>query len=143
MSEIKLHNGVWTRQVLQRKRKVRVTFIPDNLARPLQTTQIDIDDDSKTAWEKLLGGNPEYDINLGILIVRFNSDGESGTAVFLSNLRSQPEVVHAFQQTDPVTNIPTVGLRQFLDCINDRRSALGPNFNYPSAFSECLSQLLI
>ena len=52
MSDIKLHNGLWTRQVLKGKRKVRVTFIPDNLANPLQSAQIKIDDDSKEAWER-------------------------------------------------------------------------------------------
>lgn len=142
MTDLILHDGIWTRQVLKYKRKVRVTFIPDDPARLPESAQVSIGDDSKTAWKRLLG-DPADDIDLGTVIVRFNQDNESGRAIFLPNRSKQSEINHAFQSKDPVTNIPIVGTGEFFVCINGKRNILGVNFNYPLAFAECLPQLLV
>lgn len=142
MPDLKLNEGVWTRQVLKGKKKERVTFIPDKTTEPVQTTIAKITADSKSAWGNLLGGDPNLDINTGIIIVRFNPDGKSGTAIFLSQLTSQPEIVHAFQQSTP-----TPGMLgdpgDFVSCLNGKQTILGPNFNFPLAFTECLPNLFI
>jgi hypothetical protein len=142
MSDLILHDGTWTRQVLKYKRKVRVTFVPDDSTRKPESVQISIDDDSKTAWKRLLG-DPADDIDLGLVIVRFNEDDKSGMAIFLPDRSKQPEIVHVFQQMDPLTNLPVAGTGEFFNCISGKRNVLGVNFNYPLAFAECLPQLLV
>jgi len=144
MADLNLHEGIWTRQVLKGKRKVRVAFIPDNTTEALQSTNIKIGEDSKITWESLLGDSLDsVDINLGILTVRFNPDGRSGTAIFLSRLPSQPEIVHAFRQSEPDPNGPVAGPGDFISCINGKKTILGIKFNLPRAFTDCLPQLFI
>lgn len=143
MPDVILHDGTWTRQVLKGRRRVRVAFIPDDTAATLQSTNIKIDEDDKMAWENLLGGDPGIDINLGLIMVRFNPDGKSGIATFLSNLPSQPEIVSAFQQSEPDPGGPDAGPGDFIGCLNGKKTILGINFNFPRAFSECLSQLFV
>jgi len=143
MSDLKLHEGIWTRQLLKGKKLVRVAFIPDKLTDPLQSTKIKNDENSKIAWQKLLGDNLDFDINLGVLIVRFNPDGKSGIALFLSQLTDQPEIVNTFQQSEQDFNGPVGGSGEFISCINNKKNLLGFNFNLPLAFNECLPQLSI
>ena len=141
MADIQLFKGTWTRQVLKGKRKVRITYIPDDVTQQSLSEKISIEDDSKTAWKKLLGIGNAVDIDLGIIVVRFNKDNKSGTATFLPNQSSQNVIVKTFQQSDPVGGFPGVGMAQFIDCIQGKRNMLGNDFNYPRAFSECLPQL--
>lgn len=141
MADIKLFEGTWTRQVLKGKRTVRVTYIPDDVTQQSLFEKIRIGDDSKVAWKKLLGIGNAVDIDLGIIVVRFNTDNKSGTATFLPNQSSQDVIAKTFQQSDPVGGFPGVGMAQFIDCIQGKRNMLGNDFNYPLAFSECLPQL--
>jgi len=143
MSDLNLHEGIWTRRVLKGKKKVGVAFIPNKPTVPHQSTQIKIDDDNKTAWENLLGGNPDFDIDLGLMIIRFNPDGTSGTAVFLPHLPSQAEITHTFQQSEPDPTGPVEGSEEFFSCIESKRTALGSSFNLPLAFAECLPLFLV
>jgi hypothetical protein len=141
MATVKLYEGVWVRQVLKGKRTVRVVYVPDDVTQQPQFTKLSIDDDSKSAWKKLLGVGNSVDINLGIILVRFNNDNKGGTATFLPNQSAEDVIVKSFQQSDPQNDFPGVGMAEFLGCIQGKRDALGAAFDYPRAFAECLSQL--
>ena len=139
MANENLNEGSWLRQVLKGKKSVRIAFVPDDPSQQVQTAKIAYDEANKTAWEKLLG-NPPINIDLGTILVRFNRDGTSGTATFLSSLSRQEEIIHPFQQVLPV--LPVAGLPEFVDCISGKRTVLGVNFNYPLAFTQCLPLLV-
>lgn len=142
MSELELHEGAFLRQVLKGKKWVRLTFIPDRANSRPQSTKKKIEDDSKSDWEKCLGSQPGVDIDLGTLVIRFNSDGKSGTAFFLPNMSSPPDdnpPLHRFEQVEG--GGIDAGGGEFLACINGKRTLLGANFSYPQAVVECWSRL--
>jgi hypothetical protein len=143
MSDLKLHEGMLTRQVLRGRTQIRVAFIPDKPGDPLQSIRIKIEEDNKIAWESLLGEVLDFDINLGVLILRFNPDNLGGTATFLPHPLSQSEIVRTFQQSAPDLDGTDTGTGDFFSCIEGRRTAEGTNFNLPSAVAACLPQLLI
>lgn len=146
MSEINLHEGTFLRQVLKGRRLVRLTFIPDRSNSRPQSTRIKIEDDSKPDWEKCLGNQPGVDIDLGTLVIRFNSEGKSGTAFFLPNMPSQNDDAppHRFEQIENADTFPGgegEGGGEFFACINNKQTLLGANFSYPQAVIECWSRL--
>ena len=138
------HEGLLVRQVLKGKKKARIIFIPADTNQPAESTYLKIADDSPSAWRKLLGNPPDLDIDQGIILVRFNQNGNSGIARFLPNQQTQAEIVHPFQQAkpDPHAAPEPVGSEDFLKCIDGKRIALGANFNSALAAAECLPQLV-
>ncbi len=100
-----------------------------------------IADEDKSAWKKILGNPAGLDIDQGLIVVRFNPNGYSGTAKFLPNSAAQTEITNPFQQEVPVSGIPTVGGPEFLTCIDGKRAALGTKFSYALAAAQCLPQL--
>lgn len=136
-----MQQGLLIRQVLKGKKKVRLTFIPTDISCPVDTALVKIAEDVKGAWKKILGNPADLDIDQGLIMVRFNPNGYSGTAQFFPNRSTQNVITNPFQQEIPDSGVPTVGGPEFLACIDGKRSALGSNFNYAVAAAQCLPQL--
>jgi hypothetical protein len=146
MPNKQLQNGVLLRQVLKGKRKVRISFIPDDVTHPTESTLIRLMDDTKSTWTKLLGNPPaSLDINQGIILLRFNENGNGGIAKFYPNQSAQEEITHPFIQQDPVPLPPPgpIGSEDYLKCMENKRELLGADFNYAVAAAQCLPQLVM
>lgn len=140
MSVAKLHQGVLIRQVLSRKRKVRLTFVPDDPSRATDSDSVNRinDDGEKRSWSHLLGDPKGVDIDTGITVLRFNTDNESGIAFFMPGKSTLPTIRKLFHQTGTPGGGPVASLAQFNQCLADRRNAVSAaEFNFWGAVSGC------
>ena len=143
MAQQKIHQGMWMRQVLKRKKKVRITFMPLNPTQPGLSTIRDYDEGEKSTWTQFFGEiEPPANIDEGITILRFNANQVSGIASFHPNSNLDP-IDHPFQVADPTDPGNSAGKPEFNACINGKRSTQGNRFYLPTAVAECMSQLLI
>ena len=138
MAVPQLYQGVLIRQVLSRKRKVRLEFIPDDTSKSPESAIRLYDDGEKRAWSYLLGNPRGIDIDSGITVLRFNRDNESGVALFMPESSTSPTITKMFRQRGTPGEGPVATLDQFNDCMAGKRSAVAPSqFNFWAAFSEC------
>ena len=126
MSKVKLHQGVWARQAFHGKKKVRITFLPDNSAHETESILRLYDEGEKQAWEHLLGpiDLEKIDIDKGITILRFNKDSTGGVATFLPSGSKRDLIIHPFQGRVEAGGVGA-GAPEFYQCVADNREALG------------------
>lgn len=144
MEHDKLHQGVLVRQVLSGKRKVRISFIPDDTDKKPETSIRKYDDGEKNSWAKLLGNAPAVDIDKGILLVRFNKGNMSGQAVFLPAKAKDAVIANLFHDSLGGGGGTPAGLVEFNNCVEAKKTNAA-NLNIPfdglKAVSECINQL--
>src|ERR1044071_3395724 len=99
MTTVNLHHGVWIRQVLGGKRKVRVTFIPDDTKKQAQWELRINDEGEKNSWASLFGDSFTADLDMGIAMLLYEKGNLSGSAIFLPQDSSQDITIHPFKHT--------------------------------------------
>lgn len=144
MEHEKLHQGVLVRQVLSGKKKVRISFIPDDTAKNPEASMRMYDDGEKNSWAKLLGNVQGVDIDKGIILIRFNKGNLSGLAIFLPAKTKDTVIDNLFHDSLGGGGGSPAGLVEFNDCIKSKKAnAANSNipFNVLNAISECMNQL--
>ena len=139
MAKNELYTGVWVRQVLKGKQKVRISFIPDDFASPSQYTIRKLDEGEKSTWVELLGDPEDIDIDTGITLLRFNKENTQCNATWLPN-SSKPnkEIFNKFQRAeDPGGGFDSGGV-EYRACMADNA-----NKSFIEANAACLGQWLV
>ena len=138
MANSELHTGVWVRQILKGKRKVRISFIPDDFASSSQYTVRKFDEGEKSTWVELLGDPVGVDIDMGTTLLRFNKESTQCNATWLPNSRKQQEIFNKFQRAeDPQGGFESGGV-EYRACM-----AVNANRSFIEANAACLGQWLV
>lgn len=137
MAKSKLHTGVWVRQILKGKRKVRISFIPDDFDTPSQHTIRKLDAGEKSTWIELLGDPDDIDIDTGITILRFNKQSTKCNATWMPNDPKQKEIFNVYEKPESGSGNPEGGT-DYLRCMAENSAK-----SFIDANATCLSQWLV
>jgi hypothetical protein len=112
-------------------KKIRTSFIPDDLTQNASTQIADPDPGELAKWKKLLGDPQNIDVDAGVSIMRMNEEG--GTATWLPENANQDPIIHRFKQkTEEEPGGATIG--DFIRCWLDKGQTA-------AAASNCWSRL--
>ena len=136
MAEDKLHTGVWVRQLLMGKRKVRISYLPDGLG-PAQSTIRKFDEGEKSTWIELLGDPQDVDVDKGITLLRFNEANNRCYATWLPASGQQEKIHNIYERPEPEPGEGEGGA-EYRKCMSDNA---GKSFIEANAI--CLSQWLV
>jgi hypothetical protein len=143
MSENQLHTGVWVRQILKGKRKVRISFIPDDLTCPSLYTVREFDEGEKSTWVELLGdpkdeAENDIDIDAGVTLLRFNQENTKCNATWLPSSSNQKEIFHEFIRPEPAAGDVGSGGAEYRQCMANNAEK-----SFIEANAVCLGQWLV
>jgi hypothetical protein len=94
-------------------KKIRTSFVPDDLTQEASTQVADPDPGELAKWKELLGDPQNIDIDTGDIIMRLNEEG--GTATWLPENADLDPIIHRFKQkTEEEPGGATIG--DFIQC---------------------------
>jgi hypothetical protein len=145
MSSQDLHKGVFMRQILKGKRKIRIAFLSDDPEVQPESTIRPHDIGEKTSWRKLYEkDNPDpasvtdLDVDAGVVILRLNPDLASGTVAFFPADKTKPVLVNKFKPGLADPPIPGASPVDFAQCMSNKISG---GMKAVEAIATCLPEL--
>ena len=135
-AESQVPMGVFIRQVVEEPgaapvKKIRTSFIPDDLAQDASFQTADPDPGELSKWKELLGDRvSEIEIDSGDIVMRLDDKG--GTVTWLPNDPNRDPVINRIKQKQ--NGGPGVSIGDFIQCWFDRGQTA-------AAASSCWSRL--